>query len=493
MRPIASALLGVLIIAGCTDVTPEEPPAAPSFDVTADASLCAPPDCVERIVFWGPGAVPGPRDIFSMNPDGSEPLRVADTPTEEWGPALSPDGQRIAFYANDDGTNQIYVMDVNGGNRTRIANVPGALHPAWSPDGSQMVYTELSDVWDSGPRSLVVMNADGSGRTVLDAERFLDNGPGAWSADGSSIAYSKPSGGSADMFDIYVVSASGGVPENLTDTPDLVEFDPAWSPDGSRIAYAASETLGHSPGIYTMNADGSGAVPLTAGEFDVGPVWSPDGSKIAFDREFVASQGVYRMNADGSALTQLTSSGGDPHWGFMDAGFRNQSPHADAGPDRTVLVGVEVQFDGSGSSDPDGEIASWAWDFGDGETGTGESTAHVFGIPGAFTVTLRVMDDDGASAEDEAAVTVQSPAEGLDDAYDFILALELNAGIEQAISAPLAGAINTLDSDVPATINQIEAAIAQTEAQRGNKLTEEQADAIKAMLQDLITSILATG
>jgi len=199
------------------------------------------------------------------------------------------------------------------------------------------------------------------------------------------------------------------------------------------------------------------------------------------------------MNADGSGLTLLTSVGADPHWGFMDAFFRNQPPEADAGPDQTVLTGIDVLFDGSGSMDADGAIVSWDWDFGDGETGSGESTSHVFDVPGVYNLTLVVTDDDGASDEDEAVVTVITPADGLADAYGYIQGLELVAGIEQAISGPLAGAMATLDSDVPATVNQIEAAISETEAQRGKKLTDEQADAIVAMLEALIASIMASG
>ncbi len=60
-------------------------------------------------------------------------------------------------------------------------------------------------------------------------------------------------------------------------------MDPAWSPDGSRIAYA---WWGSNPGIYVMNADGSGAHQVYSGQFTRAPVWSPDGSQIAFYRRY---------------------------------------------------------------------------------------------------------------------------------------------------------------------------------------------------------------
>ena len=56
-----------------------------------------------------------------------------------------------------------------------------------------------------------------------------------------------------------------------------------------------------------------------------------------------------------------------------------------------------VVFDGTGSSDPDGTVDSYEWDFGDGTTGTGETPSHTYGDDGVYTVTLTATDDDGAT------------------------------------------------------------------------------------------------
>ena len=69
-------------------------------------------------------------------------------------------------------------------------------------------------------------------------------------------------------------------------------------------------------------------------------------------------------------------------------------------------VGQEVTFDASGSTDPDGTIVSYEWDFGDGTTGTGVTVTHVYTAPGTYTVTLTVTDDRGATATLTRPITV---------------------------------------------------------------------------------------
>ncbi len=72
----------------------------------------------------------------------------------------------------------------------------------------------------------------------------------------------------------------------------------------------------------------------------------------------------------------------------------------------SVNVGEEVTFDGSASSDPDGTITSYEWDFGDGTTDTGEVVTKTYDSSGDYTVSLTVTDDKGASTTDSVAVTV---------------------------------------------------------------------------------------
>jgi len=88
----------------------------------------------------------------------------------------------------------------------------------------------------------------------------------------------------------------------------------------------------------------------------------------------------------------------------------NLNPVADPGGPYTAITGEELLFDGSGSTDSDGDIAEYIWNFGDGETGSGVDPVHAYEEAGEYTATLKVKDDDGAaSSKVQTAITVEDP------------------------------------------------------------------------------------
>ena len=166
-------------------------------------------------------------------------------------------------------------------------------------------------------------------------------------------------------------------------------------------------------------------------------------------------------------------------------------PTADAGPDKTALIGETVQFDGSGSCDPDGTIVAYEWDFGDGTLDSGEIVNHIYNVAVIYAVTLTVTDDDDLTGTDTAEITVQTPAEATGDLITTVEDFELPTGIEQSLTASQEAAINALErGNEEAAISQLNAFINYVEAlQRAGKLTEEEADALIAAAQRIIDSI----
>jgi hypothetical protein len=78
----------------------------------------------------------------------------------------------------------------------------------------------------------------------------------------------------------------------------------------------------------------------------------------------------------------------------------NQPPHARF---TVTCTGLNCSFDASGSNDPDGSIANYAWNLGDGTGGNGPTTSHIYGHPGSYTATLTVTDNAGATANSQEA------------------------------------------------------------------------------------------
>ncbi len=76
------------------------------------------------------------------------------------------------------------------------------------------------------------------------------------------------------------------------------------------------------------------------------------------------------------------------------------------------LVGETLSFSGSGSSDSDGSIVSYAWDLGDGTTGSGITVTHSYSATGSYTMTLTVTDDGGLSDSATQTVQVAEPSPG---------------------------------------------------------------------------------
>lgn len=115
-----------------------------------------------------------------------------------------------------------------------------------------------------------------------------------------------------------------------------------------------------------------------------------------------ASSNYFNGDLDEFAIYQTVLSASDVNSHYL-LGTANEAPVAQFTHSEANLV---ASFDASGSSDPDGTIASYAWNFGDGTTGNGAVIDHTYTSAGTYTVTVTVTDNKGASATASESVTV---------------------------------------------------------------------------------------
>ncbi len=266
-----------------------------------------------KIAFAASRTVGSNFEIYVMDRDGLNQVRLTNHIATDLRPAWSPDGTRIAFATNRDGNFEIYVMNSDGTNPVRLTNDSATdVDPAWSPDGTRIAFT--SNRLNSNPK-IFVMNSDGSNVSVLSDSSNLDS-QAVWSPDGARLAFTSDRVGNSE---VYVINSDGTGPTRLTNN-SARDTDPAWSPDGAKIVFTSTRDTNTE--LYVMDASGLNQTRLTnnAGD-DSGPTWSPDGAKIAFVQQGL---GIYVMNADGTAVTRYTEAFDvDPDWQAVSVNTTN--------------------------------------------------------------------------------------------------------------------------------------------------------------------------
>lgn len=202
----------------------------------------------------------------------------------------SPDGKNIAFAAKSNNKNTLYILDVK---RKKVRkhfkfDLDGLYEPAWSPDGQKIAVAGIKDGWSD---VYVVNLADDSlMRLTSDPydERHMD-----WSPDGQWIAMSsdRPDttlvfDGEKDFsfghYDIFVLRADGSEIRRIASHEEAEESHPVWGPDSKQLAFVSDRTgVGN---IYIAHIDSAEVVPITNLLSSAQYIdWSADGKKISFN------------------------------------------------------------------------------------------------------------------------------------------------------------------------------------------------------------------
>lgn len=243
----------------------------------------------------------GTNQLYMMDADGGrqEPLTVDGGRDGRW----SPDGTRVVFWAGRGGVNDIFVIDADGSGEVNVTSDPADDRiPQWLPGGRKVVF--YSD--PAGNNDVVMANAEATGtQTQLTSDPASDLNPVA-SPDGSSIAFASLRDGNSEIYLVY----ADGRQVNLTQD-SATDSSPVWSPDGSRIAFLSTRTGDYN--IYVMDADGGNVSRLTDTAEGFSPAWSPDGTKIVFRSYHDSNYEIFVMNADGTGLVNLTNDPANDH------------------------------------------------------------------------------------------------------------------------------------------------------------------------------------
>jgi DNA-binding beta-propeller fold protein YncE len=436
----AAPTTGTAEIAAGTRLTP--PPARTLYvtnGVTANIAALAigrdgrpspidalvPTDAVPRGIVFSPDGArayvvnTGANDItvYAVATDGKLTRLGAPAATGAFpfGIAMSPDGK--AVYTSNSDDDSVSAFAVNGdGTLTRLGDAAPAVDDfprgvAVSPDG-RFLYTANGRSGDTEPDSVTMfairpdrtlvrrgsipMGASGIGIVFTPDARFL-----YVNCEYSANVYGFRVGADGDLTPVpRSPFAAAGFPLGINVTPSGRHLYVA---SGGSPVDPAETVLTHG---FAIGGDGAltpvPGSPFTAGNGPVGITPTPDGRHLYVSN--FGSSDISAFGIDGSGALREIDGSPFPTGGarplYQSAAVRpNQGPIASFSATARA-AGRPARFDASAAADPDGAVARYDWDFGDGTVrpNGGAMPAHVYRRSGTFRVTLVVTDHEGCSA-----------------------------------------------------------------------------------------------
>ncbi len=192
-------------------------------------------------------------DIFTANADGTEIVRLTDTPGYDAEATVSPLGDRIVFTSTRDGDLDIYTMDLDGSDVVRLTDQIGYDGgPFFSPDGTKIVYRARHPQDPTEIADYQALLADGLIRPK--------------------------------MLEVWVMDADGSNKRQVTNL-GVAAFAPFFLPSGDRIIFSTNhgDPQGREFDLWMVNLDGTGLEQVTySGGFDGFPMFGPDGETFVF-------------------------------------------------------------------------------------------------------------------------------------------------------------------------------------------------------------------
>ncbi|MCH8042851.1 MAG: PD40 domain-containing protein [Planctomycetes bacterium] len=277
------------------------PVAAGPLRLTNDGHLKRDPtftNAGKQIVYVS-GASPIQLQIMQLKFDEADTIKQKPSPLHEkatkseFEPAFSRDGRFYAFVQSRGNLSlALVIRDTKLNKDAEIkpgGGFSGLRSPAIAPDNSRVLYCYP----ENGTQQIFSVNPQAGDKKALTDSPGVNNWP-CYTPDGKTIVF----GATRDKnYEIYAMDADGKNPRRLTDSP-LMDIRPVVSPDGRRIAFASGRDGNRE--IYVMNLDGTGVRRITHHpERDDYPAWHPDGKRLLIVSERAGRYDLYLVDAAG--------------------------------------------------------------------------------------------------------------------------------------------------------------------------------------------------
>ncbi len=250
------------------------------------------------------------KEIYVADYDGANVRRITNHESVSIMPAVSPDGNKIAYLSYKDRYCFLYIFDrASGASRALSKEVGLNSAAAWSPDSTRLAMTLSKD----GNAEIYLRDPDGTNATRVTNNRDGDTSP-TFSPDGRRMAFISDRGGRPQ---VYGMNVDGSDQKRLSFHGGSA-YDPTWSPDGRHIAFVSVKP-GEGFEIYLMGEDGANPTRLTNSHgINESPSWSPDSRHIVFSstRGGQPELWVYTLKTqEERRITRLNISAEGPTWG----------------------------------------------------------------------------------------------------------------------------------------------------------------------------------
>ena len=243
------------------------------------------------------------RDIYLMNPDGTQPVNLTQNFADDLHPAWSPIGEQILFVSDRGGMRDLYLMDPNGKNVRKVfRKAAHREHPTWAPDGKQIAYERGKSIYIAT-----------LGKQIED--HLVDGFHPAWSPDGTEIAFASGIFGSHRLTLINV--RTGRQKALLPEDTITWQHWPVWSTTGEKVAFSwlnhvrpigFIREVGDKETIYIVNRNGKGFEQIVdeVGPKATWPAWSPAGDELIYTQEIHNRRQLFKINLGTRNSKQLT-------------------------------------------------------------------------------------------------------------------------------------------------------------------------------------------